>query len=224
MSSINERERIAEWDQYPTIESFVDPNWQQRPERLSRKLTGEDLLATAGGVSDAIPPELLQFLRRKGLVLDVGCGLNVQGEKFGVTTPVGQIPNAYGIDPIFAHFRQGLPGRTLAAYAEDMPFQDNVFKITMSMKGLGWYAGAAFNPYWAIREMIRVTAPEGLVSIAIGSGGGAGSINRVSFEQNYSQITDAISRIQGEDFGRAKIGQIHDFTAQASPQVNIVLK
>lgn len=226
MAFPGELNRSRELIQHPHVRDLLDPTWNPTPQRLvGGGLSQTQLMGTQAGAFGSLNPELLEWLRPRGLILDVGCGLDSHGgSAMGISTPVGHIPNAYGIDPILEYYPgNGLPERTIAGYAEDMPFRDKTFGVVLSTKGLGWYTDSSFDSYWAVREMIRVTQAEGLVSIAIGSGGGAG-IERVPFEVNISRIQHVLTRIQNEDFGRERVGKIVDFSDAPAPQINIIVK
>lgn len=149
--------------------------------------------------------------------MDVGCGLTAN-ESIR-TTPVGAIPNAYGIDPIFSHCWGNMrPGRTIEGYAEDMPFKDEIFSTTLSFKGVGWYADKYFDPYWSIKEMIRVTRSNGLVAISIGSGG------LVHVEYNLKRVKEEIGRLKEEKDTKGRISEVLDFSDRKTPQINLKLK
>lgn len=201
--------------EYPPISDLIDPGWLPHPERL--------LLATLDEVvfkSNALGPKTpVQFpdvvLARfsEGLLLDVGCG-NI----FGVgSTFVDLLPNAYGIDPTLQDSKK-YPGhgevprdRVIAGFAEDLPFCDKTFRTTISMKCVGWYPNVTVNPYWAIREMVRVTEDGGLISIFIGQQ-----------SRNSQIILDAIQQVKADLLGD-RIAAIKDFSDTPSPQVGIRL-
>lgn len=225
MTNVAELLRTSEWSQYPRIEALLDPKKSPHPKRLIRGgLKQQELFGSTGGAGGLFPRELIEELRGGGLVLDIGCGLNAQLPEGWQGTPVGFIPNAYGIDPVFKHVPgNGFEGRTLPAYAEDLPFKSKVFDITFSVRGLGWYAGASFDPYWSLHEMVRVTKPGGVVVVSLGSGGGVG-IEMVSLEQNYERIMNALNRLQSDKLGRRRIAQVYDYYTSPSSQISLALK
>lgn len=213
---------INKWNEYPDISQLIDPSWKSRPDRhLLKEVTEEVLIGTSAWLThDRFDSSTLHEWREKNLkVLDVCCGHHVLQRKV-ITTPVGRIPNAYGIDPLL-NFYPGLPGRTLPAYAEDMPFKDDAFDITFSQRGVGWYAGTAINPIYAVEEMIRVTKPGGLVSIFIGEGGGS-TTEKATFVQNHERILLAIEQIRLTELGK-KIKIVNDFTDKVPAQITIRL-
>lgn len=220
MANSAELLRTPEWAAYPHVQQLLDPNWKPSADRLLKEFPFNELLGSGGGLSDNFSLEVLKRLQARGLLLDVGCGLNSQEQS--ISTPVGKIPTAYGIDPILRFFPQhNFDGRTIAGYAEDMPFKDKTFKITLSLKCVGWYSGSTVQPYWAIREMVRVTDNGGLISIGIGSGGGVG-VPQVSFEQNLENVKSNIDLLRGEEIGE-RIAEVVDFSAAPAPQINLVL-
>lgn len=101
---------------------------------------------------------------------------------------------------------------------------DETFGISISMKmGIGWLAGVVFDPFWSIREMIRVTKPNGLVVVGLGSGGAGGvllkdyrvpGLGYASQEENVRRITGALSRLRDDDLGKKRIATVIDFSDQ----------
>lgn len=127
------------------------------------------------------------------------------------------------------HFSSNnLKGRTLASHPEDLPFKDGAFGLSISTRqGIGWFADSAFDAYWSVREMLRVTRSDGVVCIGLGDGVGGHRLNRletVRVGENQRRITAAISRLAGEDLGRAKIATVHDYSDQPAPQINISIR
>lgn len=217
MSSITETGRSAEWDQYPDIHALIDPAWSPKADRLIHgRLSQNQLMKSSGIPGNRFHIDSLGMWRRAGMVLDVGCGRSVDG-KGPLSTPVGFIPNAYGVDPVFEFFPgHGLEGRTIDAYAEDLPFKDNSFDHTFSQRGAGWYAGTYYHPYWSLHEMIRGTRPKGFVGIFLGSGG------RSLMEVNTDRIQDALKQISAEPLGR-KITKVHDYSKHKAALIGITL-
>lgn len=86
-----------------------------------------------------MPHRNYKAIKKYGFGLDVGCGINANLTKFGITTPVGLIPNAYGIDSVleFVSDRHAVKDKTFPAYAEDMPFKDVSFDFSFSSRGVG---------------------------------------------------------------------------------------
>ncbi len=218
MTTGAEHDRPSEWSIYPGIQKLIDPSWTQHKERLigGGLTTPSQVLGSFCEPRDMFPSELLNKWRNMGLVLDVGCGINVYG-KGPLSTPVGLIPNAYGVDPILGFTNYELKGRTIPAYTEDLPFYQDSFDHSFSLRGVGWYAGSRFNPYWSLNEMIRVTKPGGFVSILLGSTVDA------TIKNNTQRVQDALDQIKNGTLA-SKIDRIADYTHAPSPQIAISLK
>jgi|TARA_Y100000310_G_C20482692_1_gene715448 ubiquinone/menaquinone biosynthesis C-methylase UbiE len=105
-------------------------------------------------------------------ILDVGCGCS------GSFLENGR--NIYGIDPNLGILRQfgdgknygsvtiAVPERSIRALADELPFADDSFDITLSTKAVGWYP-QSINFEMAVREMIRVTRKRtGMVMFNVG--------------------------------------------------------
>lgn len=200
---------------FPPVRDLVDAGWFLHAERLISPSLDEIVTKSNGlGIKRPIgyPQETLKRLS-EGLLLDVGCGSNFG---FG-STFIDVLPNAYGIDPMLTFpYKFPITGeipkdRVVGGFAEDMPFHDNTFRTTVSLKCVGWYPNVTVNPYWAISEMIRVTENGGLVTIHIGQR-----------EENGQIILDAAEEVMRGPFGD-KIAVIKDFTSAQMPQVSIRL-
>ncbi len=105
-------------------------------------------------------------------ILDVACG--------NVGETLLEAPNIFGVDPnlgILRFYGDGkdygpiqvaVPGRSIRAVAEELPFSDGAFQIVFSTKGVGWYPNH-INTEMALREMLRVARdPGGAVIFNVG--------------------------------------------------------
>jgi len=212
-----------EWFDYPDISKLIDPKWSPHAEKIlyPNPDLGHLYKTSALATTDRFDPSVIQGWKSdKKMVLDVSCGHNVL-QRDVITTPVGRIPNAYGIDPLL-NFFPGLPGRTIPGYAEDLPFLDSIFDLTFSMRAVGWYADTAIDSKNAVKEMIRVTRPGGLVSIFIGHSGGLDSTEKIDWEENRRRIFLAIDEVKKTDLGK-KIKVVYDYTHTTTKQINIKL-
>jgi len=127
-------------------------------------------------------------------ILDVGCniffGLNPSGK---YSTPVGTLSNAYGIDPALTDLNNKLLEKAIAGRAEDLPFLSNSFSLVLSKQALGFYPEIAFDTYWSLMEMLRVTDYGGIISIQIGEGAES------KFQKNADIILDTLERIRNQE-------------------------
>ena len=80
------------------------------------------------------------------------------------------------------------PHRAIKGYAEDMPFKDRSFYWVLSHRSVGWYP-KVINPYWALREMIRVAQEK--INITIGQ----------NVEENSALIQEALEQISSTPEG-----------------------
>jgi SAM-dependent methyltransferase len=96
-------------------------------------------------------------LRPAYSVLDVACGTGMWARVFQP-----RVAQVVGVDIVPAMYRQGRPyvAHMVHAPAERLPFRDDLFDISTVRQGLQFMDDVA-----AVREMVRVTKPNGLVCL-----------------------------------------------------------
>lgn len=92
-------------------------------------------------------------------ILDVGCGnvgeLLLEGsDVWGVDPNLGTL-RFNGDGKNYGPVAIAVPGRSKVAFAEDLPFPDDIFDYALSTKAVGWYP-RQINTALAIAEMLRV--------------------------------------------------------------------
>jgi len=201
---------------YPPISDLINPTWIPNNKRLL-VLSIDNVITMSNALEPKRPhwfPESTLADLNKGLLLDVGCGIH-----FGIdNTLVDFLPNAYGIDPALLidlkhRYGMGTPpkDKVVGGFSEDMPFNDKLFKWTLSLKCVGWYPNVTINPFWAISEMVRVTEDGGLIMIHIGQS-----------NENVQIILEAAQQVKNGPLGK-RITSVDDFTFEDFPQVSIRL-
>jgi len=166
------------------IEDFLDSEWQPHVDRL---LPNYDVANTnPKWIGEGTSLDITRLLGTEGrynsrnTVLSVGGGNGAEP-----LTILRQAPYVYILDPTVGEVTQPIyPHRAIKGYAEDMPFKDKSFWWVISNKAVGWYP-KVINPYWAIREMIRVAQER--VNITIGQD----EENKLLLETTIEKIKDS---------------------------------
>jgi SAM-dependent methyltransferase len=150
-----------------------------------------------GRWSRRLAPLFLQFAQVADgcVVLDVGCGT---GALAFAAADIRSV-NVTGIDPCTAYIRHaqeraaGYPVRFDVGDARALPYPDAAFDRAVSMLVLNFLP----EPVTALREMIRVTRPNGIVAAAVWDyGDGMGMLRRF-WDEAVALIPGAASRAEG---------------------------
>jgi SAM-dependent methyltransferase len=126
------------------------------------------------------------------MVLDVGCGTGALAFAAAEIRSV----NVNGVDPCVAYIRSaqeraaGYPVRFEVGDAQVLPYPDATFDRALSMLVLNFLA----EPVTALREMIRVTRPNGVVAAAVWDYGDGMVMLRTFWDEAVALIPDAASR------------------------------
>jgi SAM-dependent methyltransferase len=126
------------------------------------------------------------------VVLDVGCGT---GALAYAAADIGSV-NVTGLDPCEAYIcsaqerAAGCPVRFEVGDAQALPYSDVTFDRASSMLVLNFLA----TPVTALREMIRVTRPNGVVAAAVWDYGDGMGMLRTFWDEAVALIPDAASR------------------------------
>ena len=185
------------FSQNSPIEGFVNPDWKPQPER---QLPGYNVLATnpkwTGAGNSLDLPRMMgkSIFKPKFTLLDVGGGNGA--EPF---SPLRKFPFYYILDPTVGEVVPPIyPNRAIKGLAEDMPFKDKSFYWVISHRSLGWYP-EVINPYWALREMIRVA--QARLNVTIGQ----------NQEKNNLILQQALEKISDTPEGqRIKVKEVYD--------------
>lgn len=108
-----------------------------------------------------------------GLFLDVGCGRAVDAIQLlerGMRGVGIEVSDFMLEEAQKALAEKNLKMDLVRAFGENMPFADNTFDVTYCKGAIDHF----YNPQAAIREMARVTKPEGWVIISVANFGSAG--------------------------------------------------
>ena len=144
------------------------------------------------GWDDGLQTLLLNAQDKHKRILDVGCGN--QGDL------LREGPDIWGVDPNLGTLRfngdgkdygkigLAVPQRSVAALAEELPFADESFDITLSTKAVGWYP-RQINTRLALREMLRVTKKKsGYVTFNVGQ------------EMTHDHLYDVLDELGSEGY------------------------
>jgi SAM-dependent methyltransferase len=148
-----------------------------------------------GRWSRRLAPVFLDFAQVGAgcVVLDVGCGTGALA--CAAVADIGSV-NVTGIDPCEAYIRSaqeraaGHPMRFEVGDAQALPYPDATFDRALSMLVLNFLA----EPVTALREMIRVTRPNGVVAAAVWDYGDGRGMLRTFWDEAIAEIPRAASR------------------------------
>ena len=161
------------------IEELIDPSWTPHPDRLLPEYEGIATNPKWTGAGKSL--DLSRMLHGEiynplNTVLDVGGGNGA--EPFAL---LPHFPFYFILDPTVGEIVPPIhPHRAIKGYAEDMPFENQSFHWVLSHRSVGWYP-KVINPYWALREMIRVAQER--INITIGQNDGNGALILKALEQ-----------------------------------------
>ena len=117
----------------------------------------------------------LADVRPGQLALDVGCGPGALTGELVERLGPGSVTGIDPSEPFVAAARQRFPGvRIRTGSAEELPFEDNAFDRVLAQLVVHFMA----DPVAGLREMGRVTAPDGLMAACVWDhGGGTGPLS-----------------------------------------------
>jgi SAM-dependent methyltransferase len=122
-------------------------------------------------------------------VLDVGCGTGVLAR--AAHARVGARGHVAGVDPnagMLTIARQAGPGiEWQTGFAEELPYPDQSFDRTVSQFALMYFT----EPGHALREVCRVTRPEGRVALAVW--------DRLDNNRGYARLATLVEKLFGSD-------------------------
>lgn len=109
-------------------------------------------------VEQAMFDDLAAILRPGDRILDAGCGTGALSRRVHALQPTTRL-TMLDLSPAMLAHAADIPGDRLVGSVLDLPFPDDTFDVVMS----GWVIETVPDAMRAVREYLRVLAPDGYI-------------------------------------------------------------